>query len=63
MKIDGGTIEFFQSLPDDLMVQIALNDWEALERLCVALTLDYQMVVEYYEREILTKKKKKDLAS
>lgn len=62
MKIDGNSIEFFQSLPDDLMVQIAINDWEALERLCVALTLDYQMVTEYYEKKT-SKKKKKDLAS
>jgi hypothetical protein len=63
MKIDGGAIEFFQSLPDDLMVQIATNDWEALESLCVALTLDYQMVAEYYEKKTRTKKKKKGLAS
>jgi len=58
----GGSIEFFQSLPDDLMVQIAVNDWEALESLCIALTLDYQLVTEYYEKKS-SKKKKKDLAS
>lgn len=62
MKIDGNSIEFFQSLPDDLMVQIAINDWGALEHLCIALTLDYQMVTEYYEKKS-SKKKKKDLAS
>jgi hypothetical protein len=60
---NSGTIEFFQSLSDELMVQLALNDWEALESLCIALTLDHQMVVEYYKKEILTKEKKKGLAS
>ena len=50
---NSGTIEFFQSLPDDLMVQIAINDWEALESLCIALTLDYQMVVEYYKQKCI----------
>lgn len=62
MKINGGAIEFFQSLPDDLMVQIVINDWEALESLCIALTLDYQIISEHYEKKSF-KKKKKDLAS
>jgi hypothetical protein len=43
---NSGTIEFFQSLPDDLMVQIAINDWRSLERLCFALTLDIQLLKE-----------------
>jgi hypothetical protein len=55
MKLDGGALEFFQSLPDDLMVQIAINDWDALERLCVALSLDVQLIIEDAER---VKKKK-----
>ena len=40
MKIDGGAIEFFQSIPDDILAKIAQYDWEALEQLCIGLTLD-----------------------
>ena len=48
--MDGGALEFFQSLPDDLVVQIAINDWEALERLCIALSIDIQLIIEDTER-------------
>lgn len=58
MKMDGGALEFFQSLPDDLIVQIAINDWEALERLCIALSIDIQFIIEDAER--LKKKKIKN---
>ena len=63
MKIDGGALEFFQSIPDDMLTQIALHDRDSLERLCVALTLDVQIVIEEAEREKNSKKKKKSLAS
>lgn len=46
MKIKGGASEFFQTIPDDLLLQIAIHDWESLERLCVALTLDLQLLKE-----------------
>ena len=55
MKINGSALEFFQSLPDDIFMQIALNDRESLERLCVALTLDVQLMIEDAKR--LKKKK------
>jgi len=58
MKIDGGAIEFFQSIPDDILAKIAQYDWEALERLCIALTLDIQLLIEDIEQ-----KEKRDLAS
>ena len=58
MKIDGGAIEFFQSIPDDILAKIAQYDWDALERLCIALTLDIQLLTEDIE-----KIKKRDLAS
>ncbi len=58
MKIDGGAIEFFQSIPDDVLAKIAQYDWDALERLCVALTIDVQLLIEEIERN-----KKRDLAS
>jgi hypothetical protein len=63
MKIDGGAIEFFQSIPDDLLAEIALHDREALIRLCVALSLDIQLMYEEAERGKKSKKKKKSLAS
>jgi hypothetical protein len=53
----GGAIEFFHSIPDDVLVKIALYDWRALESLCIALTLDLQLLREETERE------KKNLAS
>ena len=63
MKIDGGALEFFQSIPDDMLAQIAFHNMESLERLCVALTLDIQLIIEEAEREKNSKKKKKNLAS
>jgi hypothetical protein len=44
MKIEGGVLEFFQTIPDDTLVQVAINDWKSLERLCFALTLDIQLL-------------------
>ncbi len=55
MKLNGSALEFFQSMPDDILMQIAINDRESLERLCVALTLDVQLMVEDAKR--LKKKK------
>ena len=63
MKIDGGALEFFQTIPDDMLTQIALHDRDSLERLCVALTLDVQLIIEEAEREKNSKKKRKSLAS
>jgi hypothetical protein len=59
MKIDGGALEFFQTIPDEMLEQIALYDRDSLERLCVALTLDVQLIIEEAEREKNSKKKKK----
>ena len=63
MKIDGGALEFFQSIPDDMLAQITFHDRDSLERLCAALTLDVQLIVEEAERMKKSKKKKKSLAS
>jgi hypothetical protein len=46
MKIKGGAFEFFQTLPDKLLLEIAINDWESLEKLCMALTIDVQLLKE-----------------
>ena len=58
MKIDGSAIDFFNSIPDDILAKIAQYDWEALERLCVALTIDVQLYLESIDKE-----RKRDLAS
>jgi hypothetical protein len=58
MKIDGGALEFFQTIPDDMLTQIALHDRDSLERLCVALTLDVQLIIEEAERMKKSKKTK-----
>ena len=63
MKIDGGALEFFQTIRDDMLTQIALHDRDSLKRLCIALTLDVQLIIEEAEREKNSKKKKKSLAS
>jgi hypothetical protein len=46
MKIDSNVIDFFISIPDEILSKIAFYDWEALERLCIALTLDIQLLKE-----------------
>jgi len=46
MKIDGNAIDFFNSIPDEILAKIAFYDWEALERLCIALTLDIHLMNE-----------------
>jgi len=51
MKIDGSAIEFFNSIPDDILAKIAFYDREALERLCVALTIDIQLYLENIKKE------------
>jgi hypothetical protein len=43
-------------MPDDLLIKLALYDWESLERICIALTLDTQIL-----KEKLVKKSKRDL--
>ena len=62
MMINGGALEFFQTIPDDMLTQIALHDRESLERLCVALTVDIQLIIEEAERAKKSKKVKKRLA-
>jgi hypothetical protein len=51
MKIDGNAIDFFNSIPDDVLAKIAFYDWESLERLCIALTLDIQLLKESTQSE------------
>lgn len=52
MKIKGSSIDFFQSIPDEVLIKIAMYDWESLERLCVALTLDVQLLQESIDKTL-----------
>ena len=49
MKTKMNVLSFFDSIPDDVLIQIAINDWESLNRLCMALTLDIQLIKEEIE--------------
>ncbi len=51
MKIDGNSIDFFISIPDEILAKIAFYDWEALERLCIALTIDIQLMKESNKKQ------------
>ena len=41
-----GAVGFFLSIPDDLLVEIAIHDWKSLEILCMALSVDLQLLKE-----------------
>ena len=56
MKIKNNSSDFFDDMPDELLVKLAIYDWESLERICMALTLDVQILKEKIE-----KKSKRDL--
>lgn len=58
MKIDGNAIDFFTSIPDEVLAKIAFYDWESLERLCIALTLDVQLLKESMVSENSNNEKK-----
>ena len=58
MKPKNGVIESFQNIPNEVLTKIAMYDWESLERLCIALTLDVQI-----HQESTKNKKKRDLES
>ena len=42
----GDAISFFHSIPDDVLVDITLNDWESLEALCAGLSIDLHLLKE-----------------
>jgi len=44
MKLKADAVDIFNSLPDELLIQIALKDPEALEELCISLTLELYFI-------------------
>lgn len=45
--------EFFEAIPDDLLISMALYDWSSLKKVCIALTLDLQLIEEQEKRKRL----------
>jgi hypothetical protein len=45
--------EFFETIPDELLIKMALHDWPSLRKVCIALTLDLQLIEEQEERKRL----------
>jgi hypothetical protein len=38
--------DFFKAIPNDVLTQVVIEDWNALEVLCNALTIDLQLSKE-----------------
>ena len=45
--------EFFETIPDELLMKMALHDWVSLKKVCIALTLDLQLIEESQIRKKL----------
>jgi hypothetical protein len=45
--------EFFKTIPDKLLIEMAQYDWVSLHKICIALTLDLQLIKETEERKRL----------
>lgn len=43
-KLQKDALRFFQDIPDDTLVYLALYDWGSLEMLCLVLALDLQEI-------------------
>jgi len=47
------TDRFFKTIPDRLLIEMAQYDWVALQKICIALTLDLQLIEEQEKRKKL----------
>jgi hypothetical protein len=45
--------EFFKTIPDRVLVEMAQYDWDSLKKICIALTLELQMLEEQEKRKKL----------
>ncbi len=43
--------EFFETIPDNLLINMALYDWSSLKKVCIVLTLDLQLIEEQEKRK------------
>ena len=42
----GGVLSFFNNISDEVLIELAQNNWYSLELLCSALTIDLQLLKE-----------------
>ena len=52
MKSKDPAIEFFDSIPDQLLMKLAMYDWISLYKICISLSLDLQLLKEESERDL-----------
>jgi hypothetical protein len=52
MKPKDPAVEFFDSMPDQLLIKLAMYDWISLCKICTALALDLQLLKEEMERDL-----------
>ena len=52
MKFKDPAVEFFDSMPDQLLIKLAMYDWMSLYKICTALALDIQLLIEESERDL-----------
>jgi hypothetical protein len=45
------TDEFFSTIPDELLIKMALYDWGSLKKVCMALTLDLHLIEEHERKK------------
>jgi hypothetical protein len=50
MLIDDNVVHFFDNIPDELLIRIAMNDWFTLQKMCMILTLDDQILREKFDK-------------
>ena len=51
-KLKDPAVEFFDSMPDQLLIKLAMYDWISLYKICTALALDLQLLKEESERDL-----------
>jgi hypothetical protein len=47
----GDVLNYFYSIPDEILCRMVLADWSSIETLCMALTLDLQIIQENYHKQ------------
>ena len=50
-KIQHIADEFFKTIPDKILINMALYDWNSLKNICMALTLDLHVIEESEKRK------------
>jgi hypothetical protein len=55
LKTAGGMLNFFNSLSNGTLIELAQNDWRSLELLCSVLTIDLQLLEEktLYDKDVI----------